>query len=349
MNTMNAVGSAAESIAAPAIPATMRAVAQTVYAGPETLTTTAVEVPTPGATQVLVEVHAAGIDRGVWHLVTGRPYLVRLAGYGLRAPKQPVPGLDLAGRVVAVGADVTRFRQGDRVFGIGTGAYAEYAVAEQDKLSHTPDTLTDEQAAVAAISGGTALQAVVDIGQVRRGQRVLVIGASGGVGSYAVQLAVASGAIVTGVSSAAKADLVRALGASHVIAYDRDTLDAEGVAYDLVVSTGGLAPVRALRRLLTPTGTLVIVGAEGGGSITGGIGRQLRAMLWSPFVKQRLTGLMAREHHDVIDRLAEHLADGSVVPAIGRSITLDDVPTTLADLEAGAIRGKAVVRIGGRA
>jgi NADPH:quinone reductase-like Zn-dependent oxidoreductase len=181
---------------------------------------------------------------------------------------------------------------------------------------------------------------------VQQGQRVLVIGASGGVGSYAVQLAVAHGATVTGVSSAAKADLVRRLGADHVVAYDREALDAEGVAYDVVVSTGGLAPVRVLRRLLTPTGTLVIVGAEGGGAITGGVGRQLRALLWSPFVGQRLTALMAREHHDVIDRLAAHLADGSVAPAIGRTVTLDEVPETLATLESGAIRGKAVVRIG---
>jgi NADPH:quinone reductase-like Zn-dependent oxidoreductase len=346
---MNANDTVTDARAVPTTPTTMRAVTQTGYAGPETLTTTTVEVPTPAATQVLIEVAAAGIDRGVWHLVTGRPYLVRLAGFGLRAPKQKIPGLDVAGRVVAVGSEVIRFRPGDRVFGIGTGTYAEYALAEQDKLSHTPETVTDEQAAVAAISGGTALQAVVDLGQVQQSQRVLVIGASGGVGSYAVQIAVAHGAIVTGVSSAAKADFVRDLGAKHVIAYDRHDLDAEGVAYDLVVSTGGLAPVRELRRLLAPTGTLVIVGAEGGGSITGGIGRQLRAMLWSPFVKQRLTALMAREHHEVIDRLAEHLDDGSVVPAIGRTVTLDEVAATLADLESGAIRGKAVVRIGGRA
>jgi NADPH:quinone reductase-like Zn-dependent oxidoreductase len=342
MRTTDAIADAA---AVQTDPTTMRAVTHATYGGPETLATARVEVPTPGASQVLVAVTAAGIDRGVWHLVTGRPYLVRLAGSGVRAPKQPIPGLDLAGRVVAVGSDVTRFRPGDRVFGIGSGAYAEYALAEQDKLSHTPDTITDEQAAVAAISGGPALQAVTDIGRVRHGQRVLVIGASGGVGSYAVQLAVAHGATVTGVSSAAKADLVRQLGAEHVVAYDRDELDAEGVAYDLVVSTGGLAPVRVLRRLLTPTGTLVIVGAEGGGAITGGVGRQLRALLWSPFVGQRLTALMAREHHDVIDRLAAHLADGSVAPAIGRTVTLDEVPETLATLESGAIRGKAVVRI----
>lgn len=331
--------------APPTLPTSMRAVTQTAYGAPDVLATTTIDVPTPGPTQVLVEVAAAGIDRGVWHLVTGRPYLVRLAGYGLRAPKEPVPGLDLAGRVVAVGQAVTRFAPGDRVFGIGIGTYAEYALAEQDKLGHTPDDVADGLAAATAISGGTALEAVVDHGRVQPGQRVLVIGASGGVGSHAVQLAAAHGAVVTGVSSAAKAGFVRDLGASHVVAYDREPLDAEGVAYDLVVSAGGLSPVRTLRRLLTPTGTLVLVGAEGGGSITGGIGRQLRAMLWSPFVGQRLTPIIAREHHEVVERLATHLSDGSVVPAISRTVTLDEVPATLTALEAGEIRGKAVVRI----
>lgn len=339
----------AETPTSPGRPTRMRAVLQTAYGEPATLTTGTLAVPTPGPGQVLVEVAAAGIDRGVWHLVTGRPWLLRIAGFGLRAPRRQVPGSDLAGRVVAVGSGVARFRPGDRVFGIGTGAYAGYAIAEADKLARTPDTVADAQAASAAISGGTALQAVVDIGRVRQGQRVLVIGASGGVGSYAVQLAVAHGAVVTGVSSAAKADLVRGLGARHVIAYDRDPLDAEGVAYDLIVSTGGLTPLRALRRLLTAHGTLVIVGAEGGGRVTGGVGRQLRAKLWSPFVGQRLTAFIAREHHDVIDRLAVHLADGSVTPAIGRTVTLDEVPATVAALASGEIRGKAIVQIAGAA
>lgn len=330
------------------IPATMAAITQSRYGGPGELARTTVEVPQPGPGQVLVEVGAAGIDRGVWHLVTGRPFVVRLAGYGIRAPRQPIAGLDLAGRVVAVGADVERFRVGDRVFGIGDGAYAEYAVADAARLSHVPDGLTDEQAAVAATSGGAALQAVDDLAAVGPGMRVLVVGASGGVGSHAVQLAVARGATVTGVSSAAKADLVRDLGAAHVVAYDREPLDAEGVAYDVVLAIGGLTPVRALRRLLTGTGTLVVVGGEGGGSIIGGSGRQLRAVLWSPFVRQRLTTLVAREHHDVLDRLADDLASGAVVPAIGRTVELADVPVTLAALEAGRVRGKAVVRIGGR-
>lgn len=321
----------------------MRAITQHAYGDASVLTLDTIDVPEPGDTQVLIEVAAAGIDRGVWHLVTGRPLMVRVAGYGLRAPKQPVPGLDVAGRVVRVGSKVTRFKPGDRVFGIGIGTWAEFAVADEHKLSRTPDEVSDDHAAASAISGGTALQAIEDVGRAQPGQRVLVIGASGGVGSFAVQLAVARGAVVTGVSSAAKADLVRELGAQHVIAHDRDALDSEGVAYDLVVSAGGLSPVRELRRLLTPSGTLVIVGAEGGGSITGGVGRQLRAVLWSPFVRQRLTTFVAREHHDISDRLADHLRDGTVVPAVQHQFPLDQAPAALAAMEAGELRGKAVV------
>lgn len=332
----------------PATPTTMRAITQRRYGGPDTLDVATLPTPTPGPGQVLLAVAAAGVDRGVWHLVTGRPLLVRLAGYGLRAPRQPVPGLDVAGRVLAVGQGVSRFQPGDRVFGVALGAYAEFALAEESKLSHAPEQLTDAQAATAAISGGTALQALVDVGGVQAGQRVLVIGASGGVGSYAVQLAVASGARVTGVSSAAKADLVRSLGASRVLDHQRDPLEAEGVAYDLVLSIGGLTPVRRLRRLLTPTGTLVIVGGEGGGTITGGIGRQLRAMAWTPFVRQRLTTFIAREHHEVYDRLAAYLAAGTVVPAVERTVTLEELPDALAALEAGTVRGKLAVTIGGR-
>ncbi|MBY5163642.1 NAD(P)-dependent alcohol dehydrogenase [Nitriliruptoria bacterium AS10] len=324
----------------------MEAITQSSYTSPHQLRLTTVATPSPGPGQVLVEVAAAGIDQGVWHLVTGRPYVVRLAGYGIRKPRQSIPGFDLSGRVVAVGSDVAAFDVGDRVFGIGIATFAQYAVAETAKLSRVPDGITDEQAAVAAISGGAALQAVDDVAGVQPDMRVLVIGASGGVGSYAVQLAVARGATVTGVASAAKADLVRDLGADHVIAYDRDSLDSEGVEYDVVLSIGGLAPVRTLRRLLTPTGTLVIVGAEGGSSITGGLGRQLRAVLWSPFVGQRMTTFIAREHRDVVDRLADDLASGAVVPAIGHTVGLAEVPDTIGALRAGRLRGKAVVQIG---
>lgn len=328
---------------------TMRAVAQHRYGGVDTLTVAAIPRPTIGPDEVLVEVAAAGVDRGVWHLMTGRPWLVRLMGYGLRRPVEPVLGMDVAGVVAAVGDRVTRFRPGDRVLGIARGAFAEYAVAEEEKLVHQPDGITSEQAAVSAISGGTALQAVEDAAAVQPGHRVLVIGASGGVGTFAVQLAVANGGIVTGVASTAKLDLVRELGATHVIDHTRESIDAEGVRYDVVIDVGGRNPLRRLRRVLAPTGTLVIVGGEGGNAVTGGFGRQVRAALLSPVVRQHLVVLMSREHHTIIERVAQRLADGTVVPAIDRTVTLAQVPAAITDLEAGHVRGKIAVRIGGEA
>lgn len=321
----------------------MRAVVQDRYGPADALTTSTIERPAIASDEVLIEVAAAGVDRGVWHLVTGRPYLVRLAGYGITKPKNPVPGLDVSGRVVAVGDDVRRFQVGDEVFGIADGAYAEFAAAEEDKLAHKPAGLSFEQAAVAAISGITALQALTDVGEVEAGQSVLVIGASGGVGTYAVQLAKALGATVTGVASAAKADLVRSLGADQVIDYAAEDYLGGEARYDLIVDIGGLNPVTRLRRALEATGTLVIVGGEGGGSVTGGIGRQLRAKLLSPFVPQRLTFFLSAEHHSHMDRLARFIADGDVTPAVGRRYRLEQAPEAIADLEAGRTRGKSVI------
>lgn len=326
-------------------PQTMRAIVQRAYGSAETLRVAEIDRPAIDADEVLIEVHAAGVDRGVWHLMTGLPYLVRLAGFGVTKPKTPVPGLDVAGRVVAIGGDVTRFAVGDEVFGIGRGAYAEYAAAKENKLAHKPANVTFEQAAVAAISGITALQALTDIGRIEPGQNVLVIGASGGVGSYAVQLGKALGATIAGVASGAKADLVRSLGVDCVIDYTTtDYLDGS-THFDLIVDTGGLNPVRRLRRALTRTGTLVIVGGEGGGRWTGGIGRQLRATLLSLFVPQRMRTFISEEHHRHLERLARHLVSGAVVPAVGRSYRLDQVPLAIADLEAGRITGKSVITV----
>jgi len=321
----------------------MRAVIQDRYGSADCLTTSIIDRPDIAADEVLIEVAAAGVDRGVWHLVTGRPYLVRLAGYGITKPKNPVPGLDVSGRVVAVGDDVGRFQIGDEVFGIASGAYAEFAAAKEDKLAHKPAELSFEQAAVAAISGITALQALTDVGEVQAGQSVLIIGASGGVGTYAVQLAKALGATVTGVASGAKADLVTSLGADRVIDYAAGTyLDGEA-RYDLIVDIGGLNPVIRLRRALKRTGTLVIVGGEGGGSVTGGVGRQLRAKMLSPFVAQRLTFFLSAEHHSHMERLARFLEAGDVTPAVGRRYRLEEAPEAIADLEAGRTRGKSVI------
>lgn len=326
---------------------TMRAILQREYGAAETLQLADTETPNPGADEVLIEVFAAGVDRGVWHLMMGMPYLIRIMGFGFGRPKTPVPGLDVAGRVVAVGSDVTRFGVGDEVFGIGKGAYAEYAIAKESKLVHKPASLSFEEAGVAAISGITALQGVVDVAGVQPGQRVLVIGASGGVGTYAVQIAKALGAHVTGVASGRKHDMVRALGADRVVDYaTTDYLDG-AVRYDIVFDIGGLNSLKRLRSALTETGTLVIVGGEGGGKFTGGIGRQLRALLLSPFIGQRLTMFISSESHTNIERLAEFMADGRVTPAVGRRYLLQEAPAAIADLEAGKASGKSVIVVRG--
>ncbi len=324
---------------------TMRAVTQHAYGSPDVLDVAVIDRPTIAGDEVLIEVEAAGLDRGVWHLMTGKPYLIRLMGFGLTKPKNPMAGMDVAGRVVAVGDDVTRFAVGDEVFGIGTGTYAEFAAAKEAKLVHKPDTVTYEQAAASPISGITALQALTTHGRVEAGQHVLVIGASGGVGSFAVQLAKALGASVTGVASTGKLDAVRALGADHVIDYTRQDIDDGDTRYDLIVDTGGRNALSRLRRALTPTGTLVSVGGEDGDSLTGGIGRQLRAALLSPFVTQRLTFFVSDESLDSMRELAEHLSEGTVTAAIGQRFTLDEVPQALRAMESGALTGKAVVTV----
>jgi NADPH:quinone reductase-like Zn-dependent oxidoreductase len=281
--------------------------------------------------------------------MTGTPYLIRIAGFGLTKPKQPIQGMDVAGRVVDLGADITRFSLGDDVFGIASGSFAEYAVAKADKLALKPSTATFDQAAASAISGITALQALTDVGELEAGQDVLVIGASGGVGTFAVQLAKALGAHVTGVASTAKVDLVRSLGADHVIDYTvADPTDGSR-RYDLIIDVGGRTPVRRLRRALTSRGTLVIVGGENGGRWTGGVGRQLRAMLLSPFTGQRLTTFISKEARSSIERLAAFIETGDVVPAVGQRFALENTADAIRGMEAGNTRGKSVivVRTGG--
>jgi NADPH:quinone reductase-like Zn-dependent oxidoreductase len=274
--------------------------------------------------------------------MTGEPYLIRL-GFGLTKPKQAVIGLDVAGRVVAIGDDVVRFAPGDEVFGIAAGSFAEYAAAREDKLALKPAGVSMERAAVAAVSGITALQALTEIGDLQPGQRVLVIGASGGVGSYAVQLAKHLGGEVTGVASTAKVEMVRALGADRVIDYTVDDFVDDNIRYDLIVDIGGRNSIRRLRRALAPTGTLVIVGGEDGGRWTGGIGRQLRAMLLSPFVKQRLTMFLSKEHHSYMELLATHMESGAVEPEIGDRFPLDEAAEAIRQLGAGRASGKSVI------
>lgn len=324
---------------------TMRAVVQDQYGSADVLRLERVAVPAIEPHEVLVRVAAAGLDRGTWHLLTGRPYLMRVIGFGFRRPKNRVPGLDVSGTVVEVGSAVTRFAAGDEVFGISRGSFAEYAVVREDKLARKPVNLTFEEAAVVPVSGGTALQALRDAGRVQAGQRVLVIGASGGVGSYAVQLAKASGAEVTGVARTSKLDLVRTLGADHVLDYTREDF-ADGVRrYDLVLDIGGNSTLRRLRRALAERGTLVIVGGEDGGSVTGGMGRQLRALVLSLFLRQRLTMLASKERASDLAPLTDLIEAGEVVPSLDKVYPLEQVADALRRLEAGNVRGKLAVRV----
>jgi len=323
----------------------MKAIVQDTYGSTDVLELRDIDKPEIADDEVLVRVRAAGVDRGVWHLMTGLAYPIRLAGYGLRAPKTPVPGMDLAGVVEAVGKDVTRFQPGDEVFGIGKGAYAEYARAPENKLAPKPANLSFEQASAVAISGLTALQALRDRGKVQPGQQVLIIGASGGVGSYAVQLAKVFGAEVTAVASATKADLVRSLGADHVVDYTRDDFSDGEHRYDLILDIGGNASLSRLRRALTPKGTLVIVGGETGGRWLGGYDRLLRAPLLSLFVSQQLGTLVNRENHEDMLVLTELIEAGKVTPAIDRTYPLTEAAKAIRYLEQGHVRGKVVITV----
>jgi NADPH:quinone reductase-like Zn-dependent oxidoreductase len=276
--------------------------------------------------------------------MTGRPYLLRLVGFGLRSPKNRVPGRAVAGTVVAVGAGVTRFTVGDAVFGASRGSFAEYAAAREDRLARKPSTLTFEQAAAVPISATTALQGLL-LGRIEAGQRVLIIGASGGVGSYAVQIAKAYGADVTGVCSAAKTHFVRSLGADRTIDYAAEEFADGSRRYDLILDVGGNTPLRRLRRALEATGSLVIVGGESKGNLTGGLGRSLRAPLMSLFVRPRLTMLASKEHHADLAPLTELIEAGKVTPSIEATYSLDRAPDAMCQLEAGTVRGKVAITI----
>jgi NADPH:quinone reductase-like Zn-dependent oxidoreductase len=323
----------------------MRAIVQDRYGSADVLREARIARPAIGDSEVLLEVRAAGLDRGTWHLMSGKPYLLRLLGFGLRRPKQPVAGSDVAGTVVAVGAKVTRFALGDEVFGSARGSFAEYAAAREDRLAPKPRNLSFEQAAVVPVSAVTALQALT-VGGLEAGQRVLVLGASGGVGSYAVQLAVALGARVTGVSSRGKMDLVTSLGAELALDHATDDFADGSRSYDLILDIGGNPALARLRRALTPTGTAVIVGGEHGGQLTG-MGRQLRAVALSPFLHQRLTMFVGTVTPDALERLTGFVEEGRVTPSIDRTYPLAEAPDAMRRLEAGQVRGKVVIAVPG--
>jgi NADPH:quinone reductase-like Zn-dependent oxidoreductase len=301
--------------------------------------------PKIAANELLLRVHGAGLDRGTWHMMEGRPYLLRVIGFGMRKPKNQVPGIDVAGTVAAVGSAVTRFAVGDEVYGIARGSFATFAAAREDKLARKPVNLSFEQAAVVPISGIVALQALTDVGRVQAGQHVLITGASGGVGTYAVQLAKSLGAEVTGTCRTSKLDLLRSLGADHVIDYTRADFAAGPARYDLILDIGGNPSLSRLRRALTPTGTAVIIGGEEGGKWTGGFGRQLRAAAISPFIAARLVMFAAKERGSDLERLTDLIEAGKLTPTLDKTFSLSRVPEAMHYLEAGKARGKVAITI----
>lgn len=327
----------------------MKAIVQDTYGSADVLRLDDIDPPETGPQDVLIRVHAAGVDAGVWHLMAGRPFLMRVMGFGLRAPRARTRGFEVAGVVEAVGAQVTALHPGDRVFGTCDGSFAEYATARPGSLALLPPAVSFEQAAAVPVSGGTALQALRDAGKVESGQRVLVIGAGGGVGTFAVQLAKAFGAEVTGVCSTAKVDLVRSLGADDVIDYTREEITAAGRRYDLVLDTAGNRPLSVLRRVLAPRGTLVVVGGENGGRWLGGIQRSLGAILLSPFVGHTLRGLFSAVRPDDLSLLAGLIESGQVTPVIGATYPLDRAADAVRHQHEGHARGKVVLTVSGDA
>lgn len=323
----------------------MKAVVQDVYGNPEVLQLRDVTKPVAGDGGLLIRVRAAGVDRGVWHLMTGLPYLMRVVGYGLRRPKEPVRGREVAGVVEATGPGVERFRAGDEVFGTCEGSFAEYACAKETKVARKPRSLSFEEAAAVPVSGVTALQAVRDAAQVTVGQKVLILGAGGGVGSFAVQIAKAFGAEVTGVCSSGKAALVQSLGADAVIDYTKTDPAAAGVLYDVILDTAGNRPLPVLRRMLANRGTLVIVGGEGGGKLTGGIERSLASAIVSLFSRQNLKGLITKENHEDLEALAAMIEAGSVKPVVDKVFALAETPDALRYLREGRTMGKVVITL----
>ena len=332
--------------APPPLPDTMTAVVQGRYGPADVWSLAQVARPEPGAGEVLVRVRAAGLSQGVGHVMAGQPYVMRLAGFGIRRPATRIPGMDLSGEVVRVGPGVTGFAPGDPVFGVGTGTLAGYAVIAQDQLAPRPPTLGHAEAAATIDSAATAREAVQDVAGVQAGQSVLVIGASGGVGHFAVQIAAAAGAEVTGVASGGKADLVRGLGAARVIDYTREDIADGGHCWDVILDIAGNRPLGDLRRALAPEGTLVLVGGEGGGRWLGGLGRQLHGALLDRFVRQKLAMLISMDRkRPQLEALTALVTAGTLRPAVHRIYPLAEANQAMADLRAGRVRGKAVIGI----
>ena len=335
----------------------MKAIVQEAYGSPDLLELKDIETPAVGAREVLVRVHAASLHPDVWHMVQGVPRVLRIMGAGLRRPKRRVPGTDLAGVVESVGAGATRFGPGDEVFGKTVaanswrngGAYAEYASVGEDRLEPKPSTITFEQAAAAPDSGTIAIQGLRDEGRLQPGQRVLVNGAGGGVGTFSVQIAKAFGAEVTAVDASEKLDVLRSIGADHVVDHTREDFTRGGERYDLILDIPGNHPFTAIRRALTPEGTYVLIGHDAYGRFgrrwIGSMGRFAKLLVVSPFVRQ-LPGLRgAKDPGDRLRVLRELLEARKVTPVIDRTFALSEVPAAVRYLEEGRVKGKIVITI----
>ncbi len=324
----------------------MKAITQETYGPPDVLEFRDVDDPVIEDKDVLIRVRAAGAGPDVWHIMTGRPYMARPA-LGFRRPKIRVRGWDVAGTVEAVGAGVTTFRPGDEVMGVAeAGSFAEFAVTPAEKLVRKPANVSFEQAAAVPVSGVTALQVLHDKAMVLPGQRVLVIGAAGGVGTMAVQIAKAFDAEVTGVASTSKLDLVRSIGADAVIDYTREDFTDGSRRWDVIVDTAGRRPLRQLRRALTPKGTLVVVGGDGGGRWTGGFFRgMLRGPLVSLFVGQRLSALNSKVNHEDLQAVTDLVEAGKVTPVVDRTFDLVEAADAVRYLAEGHPAGKIVVTV----
>jgi len=319
----------------------MRAIVQDTYGSAEVIHLENIDTPEIADDEVLVRVQAASIHVGDWILMTGSPWVMRLAT-GLRRPKNRVPGTDVAGTVEAVGSNVKELRPGDEVFGWGAGAFAEFARATEDHFIKKPANLTFEQASAVGVSATTALQLLRDDGKVQPGQKVLINGASGGVGTFAVQIAKAFGAEVTGVTSTKNLEMVHSIGADHVIDYTRDDFTTGPERYDLILDNVGSRSMARTRRALSPTGTLI---SNGGGHAGGKLGRTVRAMLASMVVRQQASPSVKTQNHDDLVALKSLVEAGKVTPVIDRTYPLPETPAAIGHVAAGHARGTVVITV----
>ena len=327
----------------------MKAVVYTDYGSPDVLEIREIKKPVPNDDQVLIRVRAVAVNPLDWHFMEGTPYIMRALGVGLRKPKDPRLGVDLSGVVEAVGRNVTEFKVGDEVFGARSGAFAEYVCARADRaIVRKPANVTFEQAASIPVAAVTALQGLRDQGKVQRGQKVLINGASGGVGTFAVQIARSFGAEVTGVCSTRNVDLVRSLGAAHVIDYTKQDFTKSDQRYDVILDNVGNQPLSGFKRALKPNGICVMIGGGGpnDGGLIGPMGRPIKALLMAPFMKQKMSMFMAEVTRKDLTILGDLIQNGNVTPVIDRTYPLSQIREAIEYLEKGHARGKVIITVG---